>query len=467
MRATTDDHSIDDPMTDNAGGAGEGWELLALSAPTEAALDEATARLAKELEAGADPSLAAPARALRAVPAGPFRRVLVARDRDDAVAALRARDPRRVLTGREVPDGRPVAFLFPGLGEQYVGMGRGLYRAEPVFREEIDRCAAVLRPLLGVDLREVLYPPEEEAAAAPAPKAAGFDLRKMLGRDAAAAKPDPAADRLNHTELAQPIVFALEYALFRLVTVWGLRPRAVIGHSLGEYVAATVAGVWALDDALALVAERARLISELPPGAMLGLPFSEADARPYLGAELSVGAVNSPTTCVASGPVEAVAALEARLGAEGQAARRLPTTHAFHSRMMDAIVPRFRERLAAVRTSPPRIPLVSNVTGTWMRPEDAADPDYWVRHLRQPVRFAAGITELAHDPEVVLLEVGPGQTLGGFARQSGLTRQVILPSVRYRYDRQSDEAFLLGTLGRLWLTGAPIDWSAAGAATPA
>ena len=417
-------------MTDTAGGAREEWELLALSAPTEAALDEATARLAAELEASADPSLAGPARALRAAPAGPFRRVLVARGRDDAAAALRARDPRRVLTARGVQEGRPVAFLFPGVGEQYVGMGRGLYRAEPVFREEIDRCAAALRPLLGVDLREVLYPPEAEAPAAPAPAAGGFDLRKMLGRDAAAAKPDPAADRLDRTELAQPIVFALEYALFRLVTEWGLRPRAVIGHSLGEYVAATVAGVWPLEDALALVAERARLISELPPGAMLGLPFSEAEARPYLGPELSVGAVNSPATCVASGPVEAV-------------------------------VPRVRERLASVRASPPRIPLVSNVTGTWLRPGDAVDPEYWVRHLCRPVRFAQGILELADDPDTVLLEVGPGQTLGGFARQSGLTRQVVLPSVRFRYDRQSDEAFLLGTLGRLWLTGAPVEWSAA------
>jgi acyl transferase domain-containing protein len=449
-------------MTDNTG-AREGWELLAVSAETEAALDEATARLAAGLEASADASLAAPAQALRAAHAGPFRRVLVARDRDDAVAALRARDPRRVLTARGVPDGRPVAFLFPGLGEQYVGMGRGLYRAEPVFREEIDRCAAVLQPLLGVDLREVLYPPEAGVPAAPAPAGGGFDLRKMLGRDAAAAAPDPAADRLNRTELAQPVVFALEWALFRLVTEWGLRPRAVIGHSLGEYVAATVAGVWTLEDALALVAERARLISGLPAGAMLGLPFSEAEARPYLGGELSVGAVNSPTTCVASGPTEAVAALEARLVAEGHAARRLPTTHAFHSRMMEAIVPRFRERLAAVSTSAPRIPVVSNVTGAWLRPEEAVDPEYWVRHLCQPVRFADGVLELAHDPDTVLLEVGPGQTLGGFARQSGLARQVILPSVRYRYDRQSDEAFLLGTLGRLWLTGAPIEWSAAAA----
>lgn len=449
-------------MTEREGGAREGWELLALSASTEAALDAATARLAAELEAGGE-SLADAARTLRAAPDLPFRRILVARDRDDALAALRARDPRRVLTAREVGEGRPVAYLFPGLGEQYVGMGRGLYRSEPVFREEIDRCAAVLQPLLGVDLRDLLFPPEAPAPAPAAPAGAGFDLRRMLGRDGASNAGDPATERLNRTEFAQPAVFALEYALFRLLGEWGLRPRAVIGHSLGEYAAATVAGVFPVDDALALVAERARLISGLPAGAMLGLPFSEAEARPYLGAELSVGAVNSPTTCVASGPTGAVAELEARLAAEGHVARRLATTHAFHSRMMEAIVPRFRERLAGIRMSPPQVPVVSNVTGTWLRAEEAVDPEYWVRHLCRPVRFADGVLELAHDPETVLVEVGPGQTLGGFARQSGLNRQVVLPSVRYRYDRQSDEAFLLSTLGRLWLTGAPVEWSGAGA----
>ncbi|HEX2095102.1 MAG TPA: acyltransferase domain-containing protein, partial [Longimicrobiaceae bacterium] len=443
-----------------AGAAGrEGWELLVLSAPDEPGLDAATARLAAELESDAGRPLPEVARELRAAPAHAFRRVLVARDREDALGALRARDPRRVLTAREVKGERPVVFLFPGLGEQYVGMARGLYGAEPVFRAEIDRCAEILRPHLGADLREILYPPGSGPAPAPAPAATGFDLRRMLGRDAAAAAPDPATERLNRTEVAQPAVFAVDYALARLFEGWGLHPRAVIGHSLGEYVAACVAGILPLEDALALVAERARLIAELPGGAMLGLPFPEAEARPLLGPELDIAAVNSPTTCVAAGPTDAVAALEARLAAEGQVARRLQTTHAFHSRMMEPVIPRFRERLASVRLARPRIPLVSNVTGSWIRAEEATDPEYWVRHLRGTVRFAEGVLELAGDPDTVLLEVGPGQTLGGFARQSGLIRQVVLPSVRFRYDRQSDEAFLLSTLGKLWLTGASVKWA--------
>ncbi len=436
----------------------EGWELLVLAAPDEAGLDAATAALADALEADASRPLADVARGLRAAPAGAFRRVLAARDRDDALAALRARDPRRVLTARGVEAGRPVVFMFPGLGEQYPGMGLGLYRAEPVFRAEVDRCAEILLPLLGADLREILFPPEEEAAPAAAPAGGGFDLRRMLGRGPAAAKPDAAADRLNRTELAQPAVFALDWALARLWESAGVRPAAVIGHSLGEYAAACVAGVLPLEDALALVAERARMMAELPGGSMLALPLSEADALPLLGGGLDVAAVNAPATCVVSGPTGAVAALEARLAAEGQTTRRLATTHAFHSRMMDPVVPRLRERLSAARLSPPRIPYVSNVTGSRVRPEEATDPEYWVRHLRGTVRFAQGVLALAGDPGTVLLEVGPGQALGGFARQSGLTRQVVLPSVRGRYDRQSDEAFFLGTLGRLWLTGVDVEW---------
>jgi len=449
------DHGADAP-------AREGWELLVLSAPDEGALDQATLRLAAELEADPTRPLHEVAAELRARAAHPFRRILVARDHEDALTALRSRDPRRVLTARGVEGGRPVAFLFPGLGEQYPGMGRGLYRSSPVFRRELDRCAELLAGPLGVDLREVLFPPEAET---PAPAAAGFDLRKMLGRGAAAQAPDPAAERLNHTELAQPIVFALEYALARHCMEWGVVPTALIGHSLGEYVAATVAGVFSLEDALDAVAARAAMIGELPAGAMLGLPFSDAEARPLLGAELAVGAVNSPTTCVASGPLDAIAALEARLTAEGAVTRRLPTTHAFHSPMMEPVAERLTERLGSTRLSPPRIPFVSNVTGTWIRDEEATDPSYWARHLCRTVRFAEGVKELAGDERTVLLEVGPGQTLGGFARQSGLVRQVILPSVRYRYDRQSDEAFLLTTLGKLWLTGVEVEWGSAAPAT--
>lgn len=432
------------------------WSLLALSAPDEPALDALTGRLAAGVEDPAGPPLEEVAAALREEPAHPFRRTLVARGREDAAAALRARDPRRVLTARGVVEGRPVAFLFPGLGEQYPGMGRGLYAAEPVFRRELDRCAELLRPSLGVDLREVLFPPEEPAAP-PAPAAGGFDLRKMLGRGTAPA-PDPAAARLDRTELAQPAVFVLEYALCRLCMERGVEPAALVGHSLGEYVAATVAGVFTLEDALPLVAERARLISELPPGAMLGLPLSAEEAGPLLGGDLSVGAVNSPATCVASGPPEAVAALEARLGAEGVVTRRLPTTHAFHSRMMEPVAERLAETMRRFTLRAPRIPFVSNVTGTWIRDEEATDPAYWARHLRGTVRFSEGVRTLASDGRTALLEVGPGQTLGGFARQSGMVRQVVLPTVRYRYDRQPDDAFLLTTLGKLWLAGVPVAW---------
>lgn len=431
------------------------WVLLALSAPDEAGLEEATLHLARELEAAPGLPLAEAA----PLPAAghPFRRILVARGREDALAALRARDPRRVLTARGVEGGRPVAFLFPGVGEQYPGMGRGLYAAEPVFRAEVDHCAELLRPHVGFDPREALFPPE---AAPAAPAAGGFDLRRMLGREPAAA-PDPHAARLDRTEVVQPVVFLVEYALTRLCMARGVAPAAMIGHSLGEYVAACVAGVLSLEDALLLVAERARMIAELTPGAMLGLPLPEEEARALLGPELDLATVNAPAACVVSGPVEAVAALEARLAERGVVTRRLQATHAFHSRMMEPVAERLTALLRRVELKPPRTPFVSNVTGTWIRAEEATDPAYWARHLCRTVRFAEGVRELARSERTLLLEVGPGQTLGGFARQSGLVRQVVLPSLRYRHDRQADEAFLLTTLGKLWLTGAPVRWGEA------
>lgn len=438
------------------------WQLLVLSAESAEALDAATGRLAAWLAANPQAELAAVSRALtrRAGAGAAHRRILVAKDAGDAAEALSARDPQRVFTAT-VADGeeeRPVAFLFPGLGEQYVGMARGLYRSEPAFRAAFDQCAELLLPHLGADLREVVFPdtPEKDAGSGGGGAGGGIDLRAMLMK--MKEQGDAATQRLNRTEMAQPAVFATDYALGRLWLSWGVRPAGMIGHSLGEYAAATVAGILPLEGAAALVARRARMISELPGGVMLAVPLSEAETRPLLGEALDVGAVNAPTTCVVSGPEEAVAALEAELGTREVVSRRLPTTHAFHSRMMEPIVPAFVEMLRQVEMGEPALPVVSNVTGTWMTPAEARDPGYWARHLVQTVRFSEGVQELARDPRRVFVEVGPGQTLGAFARQAGATAQVILPSIRPSYNKQPDTAFLLASLGRLWLTGARVEW---------
>jgi phthiocerol/phenolphthiocerol synthesis type-I polyketide synthase E len=369
---------------------------------------------------------------------------------------LRGSAPDRVATGAADESSPSVAFLFPGLGDHYPGMARGLYDAEPVFRAEVDRCAEILRPHLGLDLREVLF----AGGGRRGPRVGGMDLRRMLGR---APGDDPAAERLNRTEIAQPAVFVVGYALARLWMSWGVRPEAVIGHSLGEYVAACVAGVLSLEDALAVVAARARIIGELPAGAMLAVPMDADDVRPRLADGLAVATVNAPGLTVVAGPVDAVDALEARLTADGIAARRLPTTHAFHSPMLEPAADRLAEAFAGVRLSPPRIPMVSNLTGTWLTEAEATDPTYWTRHMLGTVRFSDGVRTLLEAPGRVLLEVGPGQTLGAFVRQRADAAEAQVPvigSMRYAYDRRDDQAVLLDALGRLWLAGVAPDWKA-------
>ncbi|WP_052376906.1 type I polyketide synthase, partial [Chondromyces apiculatus] len=436
-------------------------QLLALSASTPAALERATERLAEHLDRHPDHDLADVAHTtLLGRAALPHRRTLVCRDRQDALAVLRARDPRRLLTGAQPATDAPVAFLFPGLGEQYVGMGRDLYDAEPRFRERIDACAALLEPHLGLDLRRELYPATPAPAPAASPPSAGIDLRRMLG---GAAKDDTESSPVDRTFLAQPAIFAVEYALAGLLMDWGIKPREMIGYSIGEYTAACIAGVLPLEDAATLVGRRARLIEELPPGAMLAVPLPREEVLPLLGDALSLSGSNAPAMSVVAGPVDAVQRLEQDLAGRSVPFRRLRTTHAFHSTMMAPLRERFIEMVRGFRLAPPRIPYLSNVTGTWITSAQATDPAYWVAHLCQEVRFAEGLTELSRKGRRVLLEVGPGQTLGSFAlqqMQDGAAPPLTLPSLRSAYDRQPDLAFLQRTLGRLWQAGAAVDWEA-------
>jgi amino acid adenylation domain-containing protein len=433
------------------------FELLLLSARGEASLERATDNLAAHLASHPSENLSDVAWTLQIGRRRfPHRRMLVAsgvEGIEDAREALASRDPRRLLGAVEEAADRPVAFLFPGLGDHYPGMAAGLYRDQPVFRREVDRCAEILAPRLGLDLRRELFP--EDVASG----TGGVDLRRMLGRS------EPGEHGLSRTALAQPALFVIEYALARLWMSWGVRPAALLGYSLGEYVAACVAGVLSLEDALLVVAERARLIGELPAGAMLAVPLPEAEAADLLGERLSIAAVNGPALSVVAGPPEEVAALEAALAGRGISSRPLQTTHAFHSWMMEPIAGRVAELLGSVSLNPPSIPVVSNVTGGWLAPAEATDPAYWAAHLRQPVRFGAGLAELGRESGGAgraLLEVGPGQSLGSLALQhpqAGAGR-VVAASLRHAWDLQPDGAFLLSALGRLWLAGCRIDWTA-------
>jgi len=444
-------------------GASRAVQILPLSARTETALDRLSDELAAALREAPERPLADVAFTLQTGRRRmAHRRVLIARDTAGAAAALTSRDPHTVVTAAGEATDRPVVFLFPGQGAQFAGMARGLYDAEEVFRRELDRCAAILEAPLGRDLRTVLFPTPDRV---------------------------PEADEeLRRTALTQPVLFAVEYSLARLWMSWGVTPRAMIGHSIGEYVAATLAGVFALEDALALVAERGRLMQELPGGAMLAVSLPEEELAGRLGDGLAVAAVNAPGTTVVSGEPSAVAALEEELAAAGgggpgggEAAvrcTRLATSHAFHSPMMDPVLERFRERVAAVALQPPELPYVSNLTGAPVTADEATDPDYWVRHLRRTVRFAAGLDALLEEPGSVYLEVGPGHALTSLVRRQSRTRgdEVTVTSLpeRSRSDRRQgapepatprdDQEHLLSALGRLWLVGVPVDWPALTAA---
>jgi amino acid adenylation domain-containing protein len=408
------------------------WQVLPLSAASASALERVRKRLAQHLR---DHPVLSPADAAWTLQvgrrAGRHRAFVVSASLADAVDALES--PGRVQTAvRELRD-RPVAFLFPGQGAQHPGMARDLYATEPAFRAHLDRCCEILRPRLGLDLREALFPaPGEE---------------------------EEAASRLEQTALAQPALFAVEHSLARLLMEWGIQPRAMLGHSLGEYVAACLAGVFSLEDALALVAERGRLMQELPAGAILSVPLPEEELRPRLGAGLALAAVNGPGRCAVSGEESEVAALEAELAAAGIAVRRLHTSHAFHSPMMEPAAAAFAERVRAVRREAPAILFLSNLTGTWITAGQATDPAYWARHLLETVRFGDGLRTLVADEKTVLLEVGPGQTLSAFARRSS-PRQAVVTSLPHPKDGGSAAEHLMGAVGRLWLAGAPVDWRA-------
>ncbi|WP_414582658.1 SDR family NAD(P)-dependent oxidoreductase [Scytonema sp. PCC 10023] len=439
------------------------WQLLVLSAKTDFALKSATVNLADYLKQHPDLNLADVAYTLQCGrQVFEHRQTVVCRDIADAIAALE--DPKRLLTNVQQTEERPLAFMFPGLGTQYVNMAGELYQVEPTFRQQVDYCCEFLKPLLGQDLRDVLYPnrnSENDIQQKQNTLAAGLDLRKMLGRGAEQA--DVTTQKLNQTYLTQPAVFVIEYALAQLWMEWGIRPAAMIGYSIGEYVAATLAGVLSVEDALTLVAKRAQMIQELPSGAMLAVPLSEEQVHPLLSENLSLSAINGSQQCVIAGVIDAVDELESKLTERGLACRRLQASHAFHSKMMDVIAQPFTDLVKTVSLQPPKIPYLSNVTGTWITAAEATDPTYWAKHLCETVRFADGIQQLWKKQNPILLEVGSGQTLSSLALQcldsDSFTDQVVLPSLRHSYERQPDLALLLKTLGQLWLSGVQIDWS--------
>jgi malonyl CoA-acyl carrier protein transacylase len=433
-------------------------QLLLLSGETQGALEQASLEL-REFLTGNQVSMADVATALQGRSEDlPYRRMLVCRGRDDALSALNEPRPQRAPSTHVTPGPRSAVFLLPGIGDHYVGMGDGLYQAREVFRQEVDRCARILQPLMGVDIRQAIYPASQSWRQATQGK--GIDLKRMLGHSAEEAA-DPDTIRLSTTLFSQPALFTIEYAMARQWASLGVTPSAMVGHSMGEYVAACLAGVLSLEDALRLIAVRAKLVNELPQAMMLAVMLPEEELRAQLPAELSVSLINGPSHCVVAGAPEPVAAFERTLTEQGVIARRVQNGHAFHTRLMEPVVRAFEEEVRKVRLNAPQIPYISNVSGTWITAAEAQDPTYWVRHLTRTARFSEALHELWQLPEPVLIECGPGRTLTILANQhpqrKGPLRGAI-SSIRQRYENESDPQVLLAAIGRTWLAGIAIDW---------
>jgi phthiocerol/phenolphthiocerol synthesis type-I polyketide synthase E len=407
------------------------WHLLVLSARTETALGHASERLVEHLRSHPDLPPADVAYTLAVGRKGfNHRRVCVARNLAEAAAALARCDPERVHDRLREEGERPVVFLLPGQGAQRAGMGAGLYRRYPVYREAFDLCADLLRPEL--DLRSL-----------------------VLG--------GTGEERLQRTDVAQPALFAVEYALAQLFISWGVRPHALLGHSLGEYVAACLAGTLSVEDAVPLVAERGRLMQRQPEGVMLAVSLGEAEVRALLPPEIELAAVNATDLTVVTGPEEALAGLERTLAARGVEHRRLRTSHAFHSALVDPVVEPFAAAVARVALQPPRSPWISNLTGTWISPEQAVDSAYWARHLRQPVRFFEGIGALLESsPSALFLEVGPGASLSRLVRRHPACHREreVVTALPEPGDPDGESRGLLSGLGKLWAAGAEVRWQA-------
>ncbi|GAK56425.1 JamP protein [Candidatus Vecturithrix granuli] len=411
-------------------------QLLVLSAKSESVLENATTNLAAHLQQHPELNLADVAYTLQ-VGRHVFnhRRAIVCQDRVEAIKLLRSPNSKQVVTQVREQAARPVVFMFPGQGAQYVNMGRELYETEEMFRNCVNECSELLEPLLGVDLRTILYPENDHI--------------------------EEAEQQLQQTVITQSAIFTIEYALAQLFMEWGIQPQAVIGHSIGEFAAACLAGVFSLENALKLVAARGQLMQSCAPGAMLSVSLPETETLSFLNPDLSIAAINAPNQSVVSGPIETIEALQHQLAEKKISSVRLHTSHAFHSAMMDPIVPDFAAILKKIALNPPQMEWISTVTGNRLSHEEATDSSYWIKNLRQTVRFDAGVQQLFDNPAQILLEVGPGRTLSTLAARHPhkAKEQATLSSLRHPQAKETDMAFLLSTLGKLWLEGVTIDWS--------
>ncbi len=407
--------------------------LLLLSAQTQPALDKMNENLAEFLKENPAVNLTDTAYTLQVGRRSmPFRRTELCASVEEAIEKLSGpgKKTQSFFVKEENP---PVFFVFTGIGSQYVNMGLDLYRGEPLFREEMERCFEILKNL-GLDLKEVLYPLQE--------------VEKE------------SEDLINQARFIQPLLFIFQYALAKFLIALGIRPRAMIGYSLGEYTAACISGVFSLEDALKIVVERAKLIQGTAPGAMLSVPLPEEKIKPLLTGDISLAIVNGPS-CVVAGPKAAVEAFEEKMKARRLICTGINNSFAVHSALMEPIRRELEAKLKETSLAGPRIPYISDVSGNWISAAQAADPVYWGEQMCASVRFSDGLSRLLKEENAVFIEIGPGRVLSNMILQHADKKegQQFVSLVRHRQEKSADDYFFLRSIGQLWLYGAPVDWT--------
>jgi acyl transferase domain-containing protein len=414
------------------------YYLLLCSAKSQFTLDQQTRDLAAYLHQNPDVNLSDVAYTLQTGrKVFRYRKTLACRTPAEAAEEL-TKNSKKVKTSSHKGDPPPVVFIITGQGGQYTNMGKDLYTNEPLFRRQMDRSFEILKPLLGYNLKDVLY--------------------------GGGTTPDGA--NIDQPEVALAVNFIFQYSLARLLMHIGVKPTAMTGYSFGEYAAACLSGVLSWEDALEIVTARGKLMQQTPTGAMLSVPLPGTEIRPLLeGSNLSLAIDNGPS-CIVAGTPDAVKIFENRMREKRLVCITLNVSHAAHSPMMKSVRNDFEEKMRRVKLSKPQLPYISNVTGTWITGAQAIDPVYWGEHLCSPVRFSDGIAELLKIAGAVFIEIGPGRQLSNIVRQSVPDDKTtpreykIIDIVKHQQEKQPDDYYLLNKLGQLWLYGVPIHWRA-------
>jgi acyl transferase domain-containing protein/thioesterase domain-containing protein/acyl carrier protein len=418
------------------------WKLLILSAKTQAALERTTANLLEFLKNNPGINLADVAYTLQVGRKSfPYRRMALGPDVAGVIETLSSVGLGNLQSAYIKEERLYIIFMFSGLGSQYVNMGLSLYKNEPLFQEEIDRCFDILEPLMGYDMKEILYP-EIKAAK---------EKEKRLAN----------SDKMNQFVIAQAVVFIFEYALAKLLMKWGIKPHAMIGYSFGEYTASCMSGVFSLEDALKMIVVRGQLIGQMPPGSMLSVPLPMDELKPLLSNKLSI-AIDNGSSCIVAGPDMAINEFEEQLKKKKYICLKLPNSYALHSKMMKPILEKFEKHVERIELNIPQIPYISNLTGKWITAQEVTKPSYWVNHLQETVRFAEGIEELKKKTNPIFIEIGPGRDLCVLVSRHkdkeanpGLRTVNLIPPLQQDIPH---DRYMLSKIGQLWLYGVNIDW---------